>query len=206
VQRGYGVERLRISKDAIDRSRVREGGVPVLNSHNATDIRNVLGRIVTTWIKDGALWGRIAFAETPNGILAEEMVSRGELRSVSAGYDVERWSVTDADGNPIDPENVWRGENPVFTAERWTLIEVSFVATPADQKAMIRSVAVRLCGKCTSANDGAIEDITAQVGILRWTASLLPLARLDNVKGRLSQKDVPKPMIFGSPITRPPTV
>ena len=63
-----------------------------------------MGRIVTTWIKDGALWGRIAFAETPNGILAEEMVSRGELRSVSAGYDVERWSVTDADGNPIDQE------------------------------------------------------------------------------------------------------
>jgi HK97 family phage prohead protease len=141
VRRSYGEERLRISQSAINASRVHEGGVPLLNSHNPGDIKNVLGRIVATWIRDGVLWGKIAFASTPEGKRAEQMVRRGELRSVSAGYSVEKWSVADSDGNAVDPDDVrWSDDSLVFTAERWTLIEVSLVATPADQKAMIRSL------------------------------------------------------------------
>lgn len=141
VQRTYGTERLRISPSAIDTSRVDEGGVPVLNSHNPADIKNILGRIVATWIKNGVLMGKIAFAETPEGKRAEAMVSRGELRSVSAGYSVQRWSVADADGNAVDIDDIGYGNSELtFTAERWTLIEVSLVATPADQKATIRSL------------------------------------------------------------------
>jgi HK97 family phage prohead protease len=139
VQRSYGEERLRISQSAVNTSRVQEGGVPLLNAHNPGDIKNVLGRIVTTWIREGALWGKIAFAATPEGRRAEQMVERGELRSVSAGYSVQKWSAATADGDPVDPDNVRWSDDLVFTAEKWTLIEVSLVATPADQKATIRS-------------------------------------------------------------------
>jgi hypothetical protein len=70
VQRSYGEERLRISQSAVNTSRVQEGGVPLLNAHNPEDIKNVLGRIVTTWIREGALWGKIAFAATPRRAFA----------------------------------------------------------------------------------------------------------------------------------------
>jgi phage head maturation protease len=141
VQRPYGVEKLRITPSAINTSRVHEGGVPILNSHSAGDIKNILGRIVTTWVRGGVLWGKIAFAETPEGRRAEQMIARGELRAVSAGYSVQQWSVADSDGDPVESDSIrWSDDSLVFTAERWTLIEVSLVATPADQKAVIRSL------------------------------------------------------------------
>ena len=69
--------------------------------------------------------GRIVFALTPEGRQAEAMVARGELRSVSAGYSVEQWSITDSDGNPVDADEVrWNEGSLTFTAEKWTLIEV----------------------------------------------------------------------------------
>jgi phage head maturation protease len=89
------------------------------------------------------LWGKIKFADTRAGREAEAMVSRGELRSVSAGYSVEEWSIKDANGRTVDPEDVQPGDAGLtFWAESWTLYEVSLVAIPADQSAGIRSMSI----------------------------------------------------------------
>jgi Caudovirus prohead serine protease len=140
VQRFYGIEVLAISKDAIDTTRVLSGMCPLLDSHQSSSIHNTLGRISGTWIKNGALWGRLAFNETPQGDLALGMVSRGELASISCGYRVTEWSVTDEDGRIIDQELAYSDAGSfTYRAEKWELLECSLVSVAADSGANIRS-------------------------------------------------------------------
>jgi phage head maturation protease len=65
---------------------------------------NDTGTLSDAWIAGGALVGRLKFAQTERGQLAEGMVARGELNAVSVGYRVTKWGVADANGNAVDPE------------------------------------------------------------------------------------------------------
>jgi phage head maturation protease len=137
VARIYGREILEISRKAIDLSRMP---VPLLDSHNQASIDNVLGVIESAWVSNNMLYGRIRFALTPRGKLAEGMVSRGELTGISAGYRVDQWRVTDSDGAPVDEDNVGWDADLTFTATRWQLYEGSLVGVPADTAAAIRKL------------------------------------------------------------------
>ncbi|MGY4349802.1 hypothetical protein ACVWXM_006295 [Bradyrhizobium sp. GM7.3] len=142
VQRPYGIERLEISDHAIDLSRITQGGVPLLDHHRQDGIDSVLGKITSAWLSNGALLGCLKFAATPQGTKAEGMVARREITSLSVGYKVDDWKISDADGNVIDPEKDrvrWDGDL-TFTATRWQLFEVSLVGVPADGASMIRSL------------------------------------------------------------------
>jgi phage head maturation protease len=136
VDRFYGREILAISDDAVDLSRLP---CPLLDSHSQASISDVLGRIDSAWISGGQLHGEIVFAQTPRGRLAENMVERGEVRGISAGYKVSQWAAVDADGDPVDPSRTW-DDNLTFTATRWQLLECSLVSVPADGSAMVRSL------------------------------------------------------------------
>jgi phage head maturation protease len=138
VHRVYGTEVLEISEAACDLSRIP---VPLLDSHSqASVIDGVLGRIEAAWVSGGKLNGRIIFAQTPRGELAEAMVRRGEINSFSAGYRVDKWSAVDGDGDPVDPDRAGWADDCVFTATRWCLHEVSIVGIPADAMATVRSL------------------------------------------------------------------
>jgi hypothetical protein len=84
VKRAYGTEVLRISPEAVDLSRLREGGVPLLDHHQQTGIDAMLGRLTDAWFERSALIGRFKFNQTPEGEKAEGMVARGEVTGVSA--------------------------------------------------------------------------------------------------------------------------
>jgi len=142
VRRPYGREALKISKDAVILTRIKTGGVPLLDSHNQTSVLDhALGRITAAWIEDGALLGELAFHDTERGRQAEGMVARGELGGVSIGYRVEEWEIKDQDGNVIDPERdrVPFDADLTFVGTRWELLEASLVTVPADASASIRS-------------------------------------------------------------------
>jgi hypothetical protein len=150
VTRFYGTEVLRISPDAVIIDRLISGGIPLLDSHNQGAISNSLGRVQRVWFSGGALIGKLAFNGTTEGRKAEGMVKRGEISGVSAGYRVEEWEVSDADGNVIDPDRTrWDDGDLTFTAIRWELLECSLVTVPADSSASIRSL-----------GDGRIGNIT----------------------------------------------
>jgi hypothetical protein len=141
VQRFYGVEKLRIDSSSIDTSRVSSGNCPFLDSHITAGISNSLGRVASTWVKSGALWGRIIFNQTAEGKNAESMIARGELRGISCGYSVQSWTVTDANGRAVDADSIgWNDEGYTYLATAWTLFEVSAVTVPADQFSGIRSL------------------------------------------------------------------
>jgi phage head maturation protease len=141
VRRIFGTEILRMSPQAVDTSRIRSSLCPLLDSHNNSTIANVLGRVSKSWFVGGALHGRLIFAETPEGIRAMGMVGRGEVSSVSLGYRVDQWEITDADDRVIDPEreHVRWDDDLTFTATKWQVLECSLVSTPADSSALIRS-------------------------------------------------------------------
>jgi phage head maturation protease len=135
VDRIYGKEVLTISRAAIDLSRVP---CPLLDSHNQQSIDNILGVIESAWVSNGELFGKIRFAQTPRGRLAEGMVARGEITGISAGYKVLSWLVTDADGDVVDESRANWSDELTFTAERWQLYEASLVGVPADIASAIR--------------------------------------------------------------------
>jgi phage head maturation protease len=137
VRRVYGTEVLEITRKAIDLSRIP---CPLLDSHNQQTIDNVLGVIETAWIAGGKLHGKIRFAQTPRGRLAEGMVARGELTGISAGYRVDTWSVTDADGDIVDEGRAGWDDDLTFTATRWQLYEGSLVGIPADIHSAVRKL------------------------------------------------------------------
>jgi hypothetical protein len=143
VQRVYGVERLRITPESIDLNRVRNGSAPLLDSHQGTSIKNVLGRIQSAWFDKGALMGKLLFAATEEGKVAEGMVARGEINATSLGYRVEEWEITDADNNILDPEknHISWDDDLTYTATRFEILECSLVSVPADAQALIRQLA-----------------------------------------------------------------
>lgn len=133
----YGfVEELEISAEAIDLSRVTRGLVPLLNTHNRWEINAVLGTVSNARFEtlDGvaALVATATFADTPAGREAEGMVSRGELRGVSIGYDPKKWELVSI--NDETEVRTWR-------ATSWELLEASLVPVPADPAAGVRSAA-----------------------------------------------------------------
>ncbi|MGY4433973.1 hypothetical protein ACVWWO_006450 [Bradyrhizobium sp. F1.13.1] len=106
-------------------------------------IGNVLGQIRRAWFSGDALVGLFSFADTPQGRMAEQMVARGEIRGVSIGYRVNEWEVRDDDGRVLNPDKdrIPLGDDLVFEAKRWELLEASLVSVPADASASIRSLA-----------------------------------------------------------------
>jgi HK97 family phage prohead protease len=142
VERTYGIEVLRVSPEAVDLSRLREGGIPLLDHHRQTGIDAMLGRLTDAWIERSALIGRFKFNKTPEGKKAEGMVARGEVTGVSAGYRVQQWSITDDDGDIVDEKNIRWDDELTFTATRWQLFEASLVGVPADAAAAVRSLGV----------------------------------------------------------------
>jgi HK97 family phage prohead protease len=141
VKRFYGTEILRIDDKSVILDRVRSNNVPLLDSHSQGSATGALGRIVDARIENGALVGKLKFNRTPIGEQAMNMVARGEISSLSAGYRVDRWEIADSEGRAVDQGDVqWDDENLTFTATKWELIEASLVSVPADNSAMIRSL------------------------------------------------------------------
>jgi hypothetical protein len=137
VQRVFGTEVLKISRNACDLSRVP---VPLLDSHSQASIDSVIGKVGEVWIDGGKLQSRITFAQTPRGRVVEGMIARNELSALSCGYSVSEWSAVDSDGDPVDPSRAGWDDGLVFTAERWTLLEASVVGVGADSGALVRSL------------------------------------------------------------------
>jgi HK97 family phage prohead protease len=142
VARIYGTEVLKISPDAVDLTRVHGAGVPVLDSHQQIGLSNALGVLRAAWVEDGALIGTLQFNQTYEGKKAEGMVARREVNGVSIGYRVNDWEISDCDGDIIDPavdRMRWSDDDLVFTASKWSLLEISLCNVPADDTAGIRA-------------------------------------------------------------------
>lgn len=112
-------------------------GAPLLIEHSTRDgwdgrpLDGVIGTVERASVKDGEGIATVRFGESERANEIFGRVQRGELRSISVGYQVRKWDKTqrDEDGTQIR------------RATDWEPYELSIVAIPADAGAQIRSMA-----------------------------------------------------------------
>jgi len=122
------IERLQVSEDAVDTTRLNAGGGVFLDHRASTD--HQVGRIVpgSVRIEDGALVGRIEFGTDAQGDRAFRLARQGILDSLSVGYVINRAQESqDDDGNLV------------LDVVDWTPAEVSLVGVPAEVATGFRS-------------------------------------------------------------------
>ncbi|MER3352471.1 MAG: Mu-like prophage major head subunit gpT family protein [Hoeflea sp. D1-CHI-28] len=125
---GEFIERLSIDTTAIDLARA--DGAPVLDSHRQDALDRILGRLTSVRVEDGQLIGTIKISSRHEAIL--EDIEEGIIRGVSIGYTIQEHR------DETDRETGRR----VRLATKWTLVEASLVAVPADAASQIRSTAM----------------------------------------------------------------
>ena len=124
---GPYLERLSLEQGHCDLSKLTGG--PVLNNHRQGDLHDQIGTVVKAWIESGQAIALIQFSRRPDLSPLIDDIEAGIIRKVSVGYSVSAWQ------DSTDSETGL----PVRTATSWQPIEISFVTTPADYGATIRS-------------------------------------------------------------------
>lgn len=114
VERWFGTEVLSHDVKAIRMDRLQAGAAPLLFNHDWSD---PVGMINGARVNNGRLYVDATMFSTTRAQEVATMVEQG-LRNVSIGYEIEELTE--------DPKRA------VFTATRWSPLEVSVVTIPAD--------------------------------------------------------------------------
>ncbi|OSM07358.1 prohead protease/major capsid protein fusion protein [Magnetofaba australis] len=108
------------------------GGAPLLDSHRAWNLGDVIGVVERAWINDGSNGpeGRalVRFSEREEIEPLWRDIQSGVIRNVSVGYAVRSYEITEAEG-----------EIPIWRAVDWEPMELSAVPVGADAGAGFRS-------------------------------------------------------------------
>lgn len=170
VKRWWGQEILSMDREAVDFSRMEEGGIPFLADHiNRTD--NIIGRIEGARVgTDRKLHATLRFADTRKANDIRKLVDQRMLNTLSIGYRVDRLELTATDET----------EGDTFTATKWSLYEASAVAVPADPGATFDRTTVRVFPVHTTRNEDMSKDNQPDPDV---QAAIHALARKFDVDG-----------------------
>lgn len=104
-------------------------GTPILDAHNATSARNVIGIIQSVRSEVGRLIGVLRLAQSDDAAPIVDRIRNGFLRDVSIGFRVHQWA---------ESKTLTGGR--IRTAVRWSIFELSVVPIGADPGARIRGL------------------------------------------------------------------
>ena len=130
LRRGAGgsyFEELRLG-DAANLERLNNGA-PLLNSHRAGSLADVVGVVERAWTDDDEGRAVVRFSDREDVEPIWRDVSSGIIRNISVGYTVEQFERIDAERE---------GEPHTLRATSWTPHELSLVPIPADAGATVR--------------------------------------------------------------------
>jgi Caudovirus prohead serine protease len=130
-------------------------GSPVLNAHNRTDIKNILGSVIDVAVHGREVRATIRMSKSAEGEAAVQAALEGHLRGISFGYRID-----------ATKESIESGQR-VVTITKLTPVEISLVPIPADPLAVIRGA--------TGNNEPVITDragINAEIRQIARTAQL----------------------------------
>lgn len=153
----YYDEELDVSRAAVDMTRFDAGVVQVLDGHNTYGgIRAILGVATTASIKDGEGRATLKLSTNPANAGYVADIKAGIIRSISFGYSVQKYEVTDPKARKDG------GTVPLYRAVRWTPHEISFVSVPADPNASTRGQEQGQSAACEFVFIRAVEPINPQ--------------------------------------------
>jgi hypothetical protein len=121
-------EELLMGADNIDMSRIANGSAPLLAAHDASGLSSVMGVVEKAWLADGFARARVRMSKNPANAGVVQDVRDGILHNLSCGYRIDKAERVRRTGN-VD----------LLRATRWTPMELSLVAIPADPSASIKS-------------------------------------------------------------------
>jgi HK97 family phage major capsid protein/HK97 family phage prohead protease len=117
IDRGYYMETLDHSEDAVNLSRASKG-INLLFNH---DTSQPIGRLENLSPKSGKLGAQMRFYSTSDAQNVKTKVDEG-MSEMSIGYSIQRYDHTPGKGGASDE----------FRATSWTPLEASIVSVPAD--------------------------------------------------------------------------
>ncbi len=119
----YFIERLRMTPDAWDLSRVEKRVCPSLHNHNRWS--GQIGIVSSVNIAPGKMSARVQFAKDAGDFIENvwQLVRQKMLNGVSVGYTIQEYVFHP----PETPDAL-----PVYEAVAMTLQEISFAPVPAD--------------------------------------------------------------------------
>lgn len=119
-------EELSLDPQHVDLSRLNSGA-PLLNTHGAYDLSDVIGVVERAWIDNGEARAIVRFSDRADVEPIWRDVQNGIIRNVSVGYSVRKFEIEEAD------------TLPVYRAIDWLPMELSMVPIGADAGAGTRS-------------------------------------------------------------------
>jgi hypothetical protein len=121
-------EELLMGSSNVDMSRIANGSAPLLAAHDASGLNSVIGVVERAWLADGFAHARVRMSKNPANAGVVQDVRDGILHNLSCGYRIDK------------AERIQRvGNVDLLRATRWTPMELSLVAIPADPSASIKS-------------------------------------------------------------------
>ncbi len=121
VARDFGLEVLGHGAGEVDLSRLAAGVMPLLTDHRAS-IEDQVGTVESAGIEGERGVAVVRFGKSARATEILARVRDGEITGVSVGYRIDQATRAGT-----------RDGIPVFRATRWTPLEISLVAMPADE-------------------------------------------------------------------------
>lgn len=119
-------EELSMDKKAIRMDRLN-AGAPLLNSHSASQLSDVVGVVERAWLEGNEGRAVVRFSSRDDVTPIFNDVRDGIIRNISVGYRVWKY------------ERMEEGDTPIMRAVDWEPHELSLVPIPADAGAQVRS-------------------------------------------------------------------
>lgn len=125
---GFYNEELEVSDEAVRMDRLNNGA-PLLNTHRAEELDDVIGVVERAWITDGVGHALVRFSKRDDVERIFQDILDKILRKISVRYAVHRYAITEeADG-----------QIPTYRAVDWEPLELSVVPIAFDDGANVRS-------------------------------------------------------------------
>ena len=146
-------EELSLEPGAVRLERLNAGAA-VLNSHWASDARDVVGAVVpgSAVIENGVGRARVQLSGARDVASIVERVREGTLRHVSVGYAVHAFE-----------ESQRQGDVPLVRVTDWEPMEVSLVAIPADAGAAVRAATFARSEPKRAASDAVSQSMEGEM-------------------------------------------
>jgi hypothetical protein len=152
-------EELSLSPKHVRMGRLQSGASPVLDAHQSSELRHVIGVVESASLDEKEQRGiaTLRFDSGPEATETFRKISDGIIRNISVGYNTYRMErVERAEGDES------KDKTPVYRATDWEPYELSPVPVGADAGAVIRSAAITNPCEFTEEHRAMDEDETTE--------------------------------------------